>query len=31
LGPDIIGSLIAELVGMPLLFLWLARVDRDSR
>lgn len=24
-GPDIIGSLIAELVGMPLLFLWTRR------
>lgn len=25
LGPAIVGSLIAELVGMPLLYLWLAR------
>lgn len=23
LGPDILGSLIAELIGMPLLFIWL--------
>ena len=25
-GPDIAGSLAAELVGMPLLYLWLSRV-----
>ena len=24
-GPDIVGSLIAELIGMPLLFLWTRR------
>jgi hypothetical protein len=28
-GPDIVVSLIAELVGMPLLFFWLARVLRS--
>jgi hypothetical protein len=30
LGPDIVGSLIAELVGMPLLFLWVSRVAAPS-
>ena len=25
LGPDILGSLVAELVGMPLLFVWLSK------
>ena len=25
LGPDIVGSLAAELIGMPLLFLWTRR------
>ena len=33
-GPDIIGSLVAEIVGMPLLYLWLEDVTaldgRDS-
>ena len=24
-GPDILGSLLAELVGMPLLYVWLSR------
>lgn len=24
-GPEIVGSLIAELVGMPVLYLWVAR------
>lgn len=29
-GPDIAGSLAAELVGMPLLYLWLSRVVTQS-
>ena len=29
-GPDIAVSLVAELVGMPLLFFWLARATRSS-
>ena len=29
-GPDIAGSLAAELIGMPLLYVWLARVARRS-
>jgi hypothetical protein len=24
-GPDILGSMIAELVGMPLLYLWVSK------
>lgn len=27
-GPDIIGSLAAELIGMPILFFWLSRVSQ---
>ncbi|MFN0158598.1 MAG: DUF4345 domain-containing protein [Bacteroidota bacterium] len=26
LGPDIVGSLAAELIGMPVLYFWLAKV-----
>jgi hypothetical protein len=29
-GPDIVGSLVAELVGMPLLALWVWRTVRQS-
>ena len=29
-GPDIIVSLVAELVGMPLLFFWLSRTLRST-
>ena len=29
-GPDIAGSLAAELIGMPLLYVWLARATRQS-
>ena len=29
-GPDIAGSLAAELIGMPLLYVWLARVAQRS-
>ena len=28
-GPDIVGSLAAELIGMPLLYVWLARVVKQ--
>ena len=28
-GPDILGSLLAELAGMPLLYLWLSRAVRQ--
>jgi len=27
LGPEILGSLLAELVGMPLLYFWLSKAD----
>ena len=27
-GPDIVGSLAAELIGMPILLFWLSRVSR---
>lgn len=30
LGPEIVGSLAAELVGMPLLFLWVALTTARS-
>ena len=30
-GPDIAGSLAAELIGMPVLYLWLTRVVDRSR
>ena len=31
-GPEIVGSLIAELIGMPLLFLWLSKaVGQNGR
>ena len=30
-GPDIAGSLTAELIGMPVLYLWLTRVVDRSR
>ena len=29
-GPDIVVSLVAELVGMPLLFFWLAKTVKSS-
>jgi Domain of unknown function (DUF4345) len=29
-GPDIVGSLIAELVGMPLLWLWVSKAVQAS-
>lgn len=29
-GKDIVGSLIAELVGMPLLYFWLSRMIKKS-
>jgi uncharacterized protein DUF4345 len=29
-GPEIVGSLIAELVGMPLLYLWVNRTANNS-
>jgi hypothetical protein len=29
-GPDIVGSLVAELVGMPLLWLWVSRAVQAS-
>jgi hypothetical protein len=28
-GPDIVGSLAAEVIGMPVLYLWLRRALRD--
>jgi Domain of unknown function (DUF4345) len=30
LGPDIVGSLVAELIGMPLLYLWVSKVVGQS-
>jgi hypothetical protein len=30
-GPDIIGPLVAEIVGMPLLYLWLEGVTAPAR
>jgi Domain of unknown function (DUF4345) len=30
-GPDIVGSLAAELIGMPLLYWWLTRGSRAQR
>ncbi|MGH8016435.1 MAG: DUF4345 domain-containing protein [Candidatus Zixiibacteriota bacterium] len=30
LGPDILGSLIAEIVGMPLLYYWLSKVTKHN-
>lgn len=29
-GPDIVGSLIAEVIGMPVLYAWLTRALRDG-
>lgn len=31
LGPDIIGSLIAELIGMPVLYIWLSSVTKKMK
>ncbi len=31
LGPDILASLIAELVGMPVLFFWLSAIVKKSK
>jgi len=31
LGQDIIGSLIAELIGMPLLYFWLSKTDKQIK
>jgi hypothetical protein len=30
LGPDIVGSLVAEVIGMPVLYVWLTRALRDG-
>ena len=30
LGQDVLGSLVAELVGMPLLYFWVSRVIKQS-
>lgn len=30
LGPEIVGSLVAELIGMPLLYLWVSRTLKKS-
>jgi len=30
-GKDIVGSLVAELVGMPLLYFWLSRTIKKSQ
>ena len=30
-GPEILGSLLAELVGMPLLYFWLSKTATESK
>lgn len=30
-GPKIIGSLVAELVGMPILYFWISKTTREQR
>lgn len=29
-GPDIVGSLVAEVIGMPVLYVWLQRALRND-
>ncbi|MEP7274639.1 MAG: DUF4345 domain-containing protein [Acidobacteriota bacterium] len=29
-GPDILGSFVAEIIGMPILYVWLSKVTREG-